>query len=194
LDNEGKQEREFFFRPTDSGVLMWMKMTTHVDLPGACAVQQCLRFSGATNQQWRRPIALIPFLSEFDIQAQGKPNDSLTWVRRDGGWMRLPVQHTRYHTPPGALLLADGSDGEIPHGLIVRESLDQRYCSGMYWERTAYVSNRHPADCLHCSVDFAPLREGQSRTVHGKFYFVDGPNDRLLEMWRGDFPVSNKDL
>jgi hypothetical protein len=83
--------------------------------------------------------------------------------------------------------------GEVAHGLIIRESLDGRFSSGMYWERTAYVGNRHPADCLHAAVDFGPLSAGQHRTVHGKFYFVEGTREQLLEVWRSDFPENNND-
>jgi hypothetical protein len=98
-----------------------------------------------------------------------------------------------YHTPPGLPLVKKRSSGAVDHGLIIRESLDSRCSSGMYWERTAYISNRHPADCLHASMDFGPLKAGQSRTVHGKFYFIDGPKDNLLGAWRRDFPNSNID-
>ena len=188
LDNQGAQKRAFFFEPVDDGILVWMGLTTREPVEGAISVQQCLRYSGSTNQAWRQPIACIPFLSEFDVQARGHPNDSLTYARKHTQWLRFPVQYTVYHTPPGLSLLGKRSSGEIDHGLIVRESLDRKHVSGMYWERTAYVSNRHPADCLHASVDFGPLEAGESRTVHGKFYFMEGTKDDLLEVWRRDFP------
>jgi hypothetical protein len=57
----------------------------------------------------------------------------------------------------------------------------------MYWERTAYVTNRHPADCLHALVDFGPLAKGEERTVRGKFYLVEGNRDDLLAVWKEDF-------
>jgi hypothetical protein len=58
---------------------------------------------------------------------------------------------------------------------------------GMYWERTAWVSNRHPADCIHASIDFGPLAAGQSRTLHGVVYFIEGSKDDLLTLWQSDF-------
>ena len=194
LDNGGAQERMFFFRPEDDGVRMWMTLATREPIEGAIAVQQCLRYSGSTNVAWRQSVACIPFLSEFDVQAGGKPNDSLTYGRRDGCWVRFPIALTAYHTPGNLPLLNERSSGEVAHGLIVRESLDGKYASGMYWERTAYISNRHPADCLHASVDFGPLGAGASRTVHGKFYFVEGAKEDLLRAWCRDFPVNNTDI
>jgi hypothetical protein len=96
-------------------------------------------------------------------------------------------------------------DGSIDHGLILRETLDRkkvpasyfrrtapgeawdRISTGLYWERTAWVSNRHPADCVHAVVYLGPLPPGGSRTVHGKFYWIDGTKDDLLAAWQEDF-------
>ena len=132
-------------------------------------------------------------LSELDLQAQHNPSATLTFCRKDGGWLKFPVPWTIYRPPGGAAPISGESAGEIDHGLIVRESLDGQYTSGMYWERTVYVSNRHPADCLHSSVDFGPLEADESRTVHGKIYFVEGTKDQLLGKWRQDFPDQNGD-
>jgi len=187
LDRGGDMEREFFFRPVADGVRMWMRMTARVAVPGACAVQQCLRFSGETAVAWRQAVARVCPLSEFDHQAHGRPDETLTWARREGGWLRFPLAMTRYHTPPGEALLAEGSAGEVAHGLILRESADGSCAAGMYWERTAYLTNRHPADCLHAVVDFGPLEAGESRTVRGRFFLLEGTKDDLLARWREAF-------
>lgn len=193
LDNQGKQKRSFFFKPVRDGVLLWMQLASSEPIPGSFAVQQCLRYSGSTNHPWRHVIACVPGLSEFDLQAQSNPNETLTFCRKDGNWLKFPVQHTVFHTTGGAAPISRESMGAIDHGLIIRESLDGKYASGMYWERTVYVSNRHPADCLHASVDFGPLEAGGSRTVHGKFYFIEGAKDQLLRRWQQDFPIHNAD-
>ncbi|NQT93747.1 MAG: hypothetical protein HQ559_13385 [Lentisphaerae bacterium] len=186
-DNNGMQQREFFFRPVSDGIEIWMKLTTAEPITGALAVQQCLRFSGKTNEAWRQPIACVSFLSEFDLQAQGRPNDTLSYYRRHEQWARFPLAHsvaqTRYGAPPSGGLAMDIAD----HGLVLRESADGKWASGMYWERTAYVSNRHPADCLHSSVEFGPLQADGSRILRGKYYLIEGSKDELLTRWRGDF-------
>ena len=189
LDKRIDQTREFFFEPAEDGVRLWMKLTTREPITGAFCVQQCLRFTGNTNVDWRRQVARVPFLSEFDMQARGNPHDTLTFARRGNDWLRFPLSHTRYHTPPGLPLLGEKSGGEIDHGLIVRESLGGERCAGMYWERTAYVSNRHPADCVHASVDLGPVDSEGSRTVRGKVYVIEGTKDDLLNLWHRDFPV-----
>ncbi len=192
VDNRSGQRREFFFEPTEDGVYLWMSLTTQTPITGAFCVQQCLRFTGSTNVEWRRQVACAPSLSEFDIQARGNPHETLTFVRKSNDWMKVALPHTCYHTPPGVALFKAKSGGEIDHGLIVRESLEKNSCAGMYWERTAYVSNRHPADCVHAAVDLGPLDSGGSRTVQGKVYFIEGTKDDLLAKWREDFSVNNK--
>lgn len=186
-DNRGAQRREFFFEPVDDGLLIWMRLVTDVNILGAFAVQQCLRFSGGTNEPWRQRVALFPRLSEFDMQAKGRPHDTLTWARSNDQWLPFPLPHTAYHTPPGKLLLGARSSGAVDHGLIVRESLDHSLTSGMYWERTAYITNRQPADCVHASVGFGPLARGETRTVRGRFYLIEGTKDDVLQAWKGDF-------
>jgi hypothetical protein len=210
LDNQGAQTRELFFKPAEDGVWMWMRLSTREAIPGAFAVQQCLRFTGAQNEAWRQTVAHVPFLSELDLQGMGQANTTLTWVRREQAWFNLPVEHSVYATPPGRTLLGAAANGAVQHGLIVRETVERatapdwywqrvapgatwgRIAAGLYWERTAYVSNRHPADCVHAVVDFGPLAAGHSRTVRGKFYYIEGTRDELLERWKKDFPLDSK--
>ena len=182
-DNHGEQHREILFEPVEDGVFMWMRLTTHTTILGAFCVQQCLRFSGETSVPWRQRVARAPSLSEFDLQARGRPHHTLTYARQAGQWIPFPLPHTRYHTPPGRPMLGTSSSGQVDHGLIVRESAGGTLAAGMYWERTAYISNRHPADCLHASVGFGPLAEGEMRTVRGKFYLIEGTKDDLLRAW-----------
>jgi hypothetical protein len=205
LDGTGAQTRELFFRPDEDGIWMWMRLTTREAIPGAFAVQQCLRFTGAQNDPWRLSVAHVPYLSELDLQGMGQANDTLTWLRRGGEWFNLPVEHRRYPTPAGRTLVGEAEQISADHGLIVRQTVDRAHspawywqrtapgaswtsiASGMYWKRTAYLSNRHPADCVHAVVDFGPLEAGASRTVRGKFYYLEGTREELLAHWKRDF-------
>ncbi len=207
MEENGYQQRKFFFRPVEDGVQMWMRLATQAPIEGSYLVQQCLRFTGAQNWSLRRHIARIPFLSELDVQAMGHPGLTLTHVRQGGEWLMFPAQHILYATPLGANLGSHDFAGQIDHGLIIRETLDRkavpasyfrktapgetwdRVASGMYWERTAWVSNRHPADCVHAVIDLGPLPAGGSRTVRGKFYWIEGTKDDLLAVWSRDFPL-----
>lgn len=199
--------RRFSFQPAADGVWLALEVTATEDIHGSYSLQQCLRFTGAMNGAWRREIAHTPFLSELDMQAMGNANGTLTYARQDNAWRKFPVQQTRLQARISAESAANETDhgDTVDHGLIVRESPDRkeapteyfervapgarwdRIAAGFYWERTTAISNRHPADCLHAWVDAGPLEAGESRTLHGKFYYLEGDKDGLLSHWRKDF-------
>jgi hypothetical protein len=209
VENDGQQQQEFIFQPFSHGVRMWTTLTTQTAITGAYCRQHCLRFTGLFNSQWRRVVAHMPFLSELDMQAMGNANGTLTHARRANQWVPFPVQHTVYPTHADGVNNAaarGGAQGDpVDHGLIVRETASRQLApasywqqvapgatweqisSGLYWERTAAISNRHPADCVHAWLDFGPLAAGQSRTLRGAVYFVEGPKDELLALWQRDF-------
>lgn len=204
IENNGRQERTWRFIPEENGVRIWLTLKTHEPLPGAYILQQCLRFTGGIGHGFNRSVATVPFLSELLMQALGNANGTLTWVRKNDEWLPLPVPFTRYHTAV-AQGLYDDTAGQIDCGLIVRQSASRQqapasywltaapgaewenWTAGLYWQRTACVSNRHPADCLHAGVDFGPLQAGQSRTLHGKFYWLEGTKDDLFDLWQQEF-------
>ena len=197
---------EMYFRPEENGVRLWLRLAAHAAIEGAYCLQQCLRFTGGVNAAWRRDIAQMPYLSELDMQAMGNPNGTLTFVRQEGRWARFPVGHTTYVTPAGKRFREKAGGPACDQGLVVRETVErglapdwywervapaarwERVAAGIYWERTAWVCNRHPADCVHAWVDVGPLEAGETRNLHGKIYFLEGDKNDLLEAWRADFP------
>ena len=203
VDKGGKQ-LEMFLKPFTSGVRIQATLTTVQAIERSYCLQQCLRFTGMYNAKWRQAIAHTPFLSEFDMQAMGNPNGTLTSARRENQWFYFPVQYVIYPTH-NDFTARDAESESVDHGLIVRESPSRQVAPasywdqvapgttweqitcGMYWERTAYISNRHPADCVHAWVDFGPLEAGQSRTLMGAVYFIEGSKDDLLRLWQKDF-------
>ena len=203
--NHGEQTLEWTLKPVSDGVWITLQVTTQTQLPGVYGLQQCLRFTGNNNEYWRRKVAHTPFLSEFDLQAFGEPNLTLSYARQNDRWLVFPVPYTTLFTPAGHSLPSMDSKQWIDHGLVVRQTVDRKAApewyweltapgadwntisAGMYWDRTLYVSNRHPADCLHAVVDFGPLEPCESHTLHGKFYWIEGDRDDLLAIWRKDF-------
>ena len=201
----GQQQCEWYFQPFTHGVRVWATLTTQTEIKGSYCIPQCLRFTGMYNAQWRQAIAHTPFLSELDMQAMGNANGTLTYARRNNDWFRFPVQYVVFSTCSNGVTVFDAQHELIDHGLIVRESPRRQMApaqywelvapntswdqitSGMYWERTAGISNRHPADCVHAWIDFGPLSAGQSRTLHGVVYFIEGSKDDLLTRWTTDF-------
>jgi hypothetical protein len=204
-EENSQQQCEWYFQPFPHGIRVWATLTTQVEVQGSYCIPQCLRFTGMYNAKWRQAIAHTPFLSELDMQAMGNANGTLTYARRNNEWFRFPVPYVVFPTCVDGIHSFGSQNDLVDHGLIVRESPSRQIApagywelvakntsweqitSGMYWERTACISNRHPADCVHAWIDFGPLAAGQSRTLRGVVYFVEGTKDDLLALWQSDF-------
>ena len=73
-------------------------------------------------------------------------------------------------------------------GLVLRTSLDEKWSTGLYWDRTTHMSDHHPADCLHAIVNIGGIAPYSQRVFRGKIYWIAGPGETLVEHWRKDFP------
>jgi hypothetical protein len=71
----------------------------------------------------------------------------------------------------------------------LRTSLDRRWSTGLYWERTTHLSDHHPADCLHAIINIGGIAPHSQRVLRGKIYWLAGPGETVLEHWRKDFPA-----
>ncbi len=185
--------RVIILKAVSDGVEIFLWLESEKMIPGSYIIQSCFRLSGDTNSKWRHGMAIVPELSEYDVWSTGDTL-SLTYVRRDGKWSRVAANKEKiiYHTSaaiPYLQMLNQRLDGNyiVPHGLIIRESLDSSSVAGMYWERTVRISNHHPADCLHAYVDLGPVRPGERKIVHGKMYWFRGNKDDILQHWQRDF-------
>jgi hypothetical protein len=206
IENGGLQERSWHFLPQHNGVRLLMTLRTNEALRGSYIVQQCLRLSSGIGYDFRQTVARVPFLSELLMQALGNANGTITWARVSGRWHPFPVPYTQYHTQAGAGIFGN-SAGQTDYGLIVRETAPrdrapasywrevapdaawETWSAGLCWERAAAISNRHPADCLHVYADLGPLDAGATRTVQGKFYWMEGTKDDLLAACRQEFDL-----
>lgn len=75
-------------------------------------------------------------------------------------------------------------------GLIVRESNDKKWVSGVAWSDFVSVQGHNPWSCMHLSVCVGPLAPGESRTIQGKIYQFKGTKEECLEKFRKDFDVA----
>ena len=207
------QDWTFYVAPREDGFdLLWCVRARDQGLHAFYAAQQCFRMSGATNIPWRQTVALTPAFSEYDLwarqEASGTGYTSLSYFRRGNAWEAVPPVRQRMgaRTPLGRALESAGPleeeevleildpkhDGvfleDVDNGLITRSSVDGKWICGMFWERTTHVSNHHPADCLHATVNLGPLPPHGLRAVRGRIYWNDLSRDNLLEQWKHEFP------
>ena len=72
-------------------------------------------------------------------------------------------------------------------GLIVRESTDGKWVTGIAWEDFISSQGHNPWECMHLCVRVGPLKQGEERTIRGKIYLFEGDKDDLLARYRTDF-------
>lgn len=82
------------------------------------------------------------------------------------------------------------SDLNATAGLIVRESNDRKWVTGIAWERFLSAQGHNPWKCMHLAVRVGPLAVGATRKVRGKMYLFEGTREDLIERYREDIPRS----
>ena len=74
-------------------------------------------------------------------------------------------------------------------GLLVRESEDGRWVTGIAWEDFLSVQGHNPWSCLHACARIGPLAPGESRTLRGRLYLFPGKKEDCLARFRRDLPA-----
>jgi hypothetical protein len=71
-------------------------------------------------------------------------------------------------------------------GLIVRESIDGKWVTGIGWEDFLSVQAHNPWQCMHLSPRVGPLERNASRRVRGKVYLFEGTKEQCAERYVTD--------
>lgn len=73
------------------------------------------------------------------------------------------------------------SDTDAVDGLIIRESTNSKWVTGIAWDRYLSTQGHNPWECMHLSVHIGPLEPRQMRTVHGRIWMFQGTKEELLK-------------
>ena len=73
-------------------------------------------------------------------------------------------------------------------GLLLRESNDGKWRTGIAWERFLSCQGHNPWKCMHLGIHLGPLAAGEKRTVSGRIYLVEESDRELLDRYDRDFP------
>lgn len=82
------------------------------------------------------------------------------------------------------------SDRNATAGMLVRESEDGQWVTGIGWEDFISTQGHNPWSCLHACIRVGPLQPGESRTVRGRLYLFRGTKEECLARFRGAFPAA----
>ena len=73
-------------------------------------------------------------------------------------------------------------------GILIRESEDGHWVTGIAWEDYVAVQGHNPWKCLHVALRVGPLARGETKTVRGRIYLFPGNRSDCLTKYRKDFP------
>ena len=79
------------------------------------------------------------------------------------------------------------SETDATEGLIIRESMDGQWVTGIGWERSLSSQGHNPWKCMHLSIRVGPLNPGESREVKGKVYLFRGTKEDCFRRYLEDF-------
>lgn len=80
------------------------------------------------------------------------------------------------------------SEVNANRGLLVRESADRKWVTGIGWEDYLSVQGHNPWSCLHASIRVGPLKRGESKTIRGRLFLFPGNRQDALDRWHREFP------
>ena len=84
------------------------------------------------------------------------------------------------------------SDVDAVDGLIIRESTDGRWVTGIAWERFLSAQGHNPWECMHLSIHVGPLAKGETRKVRGRIYLFRGDKEELFKRYEKEFGRNEK--
>jgi len=94
-------------------------------------------------------------------------------------------------TPEGAFAFSykwPTSEVNATSGVLIRESADRAWVTGIGWEDSLSVQGHNPWNCLHASIRVGPLKAGESKTVRGRIFLFPGSRRDCLERFTKEFP------
>ncbi len=172
-----------------------------------------LQVTNRTEHAWPAIAGIIPCWNPGQVPGTDpsmplplNPNFSDPWRNRTyylsaGGLAPLDSRALHFNTAIRAAVNKVAADGgyafsrkwpssgdDAVAGLLVRESEDGRWVTGIAWEDFLSVQGHNPWSCLHNCVRIGPLKPGESWTIRGRLYLFRGTKEDCLAEFRRDFP------
>ena len=79
------------------------------------------------------------------------------------------------------------SKDDAHEGLLVRQSTDGRWVTGIAWRDFLSAQGHNPWQCMHLGINVGPLRPGKSKTIQGRIYLFPGQPAGLLRSLQEGF-------
>ncbi len=158
--------------------------------PDIAGIIPCFNPGTPTSQTARFPVAKLT--EQF--------NNRKTWFLGRDGLASLEKREIHFNSDLRKQIDAAATDGLHPFsfkwptspanshgGLLIRDSTDSKWVTGIAWDRFLSAQGHNPWQCMHLGINVGPLEPGKSRTVRGKIYLFEGDKEECLRRYRADF-------
>ncbi|HUT92808.1 MAG TPA: SUMF1/EgtB/PvdO family nonheme iron enzyme [Thermoguttaceae bacterium] len=162
-------------------------------------MSDCVDFTIAIRNLTDEPFTGVQTNTCFNVHASPyfeNPERTRSFVWTDAGptcMLRMPIGHGSGEPLHGGWGVAR-ADQESPaggslvrHPIIAIASRDGQWIIAQaYGEGTSVASNAHYS-CLHARPRWPDVPPGEERSMTGKYYFLRGGPEELLDRWKADF-------
>lgn len=166
------------------------------------AVNLALTVTNRSNHDWPKLAAIIPCFNPGPAETRNRQfANTKTYFLTANGLKKTVAREIHFNhklraavdeaaTPEGRYHWSHKwpkSDVDATAGLILRESTDGRWVTGIAWDDFLSVQAHNPWECMHLSIRVGPLKRGQEKTIRGRIYLFEGTKEDLLKRYRHDF-------
>jgi hypothetical protein len=176
-----------------------LSLELEVDAGGVSLV---LTAHNRTERDWPELAAIIPCFNPgpSEVRNQELAHHHATWYLGADGPDRVLAHEVHFDQGLRAALTARSegrtfdfsnkwptSERDAVAGLVLRESRDRTWVSGIAWERFLGIQAHNPWQCMHLSARVGPLAADETRTVRGRIWLFAGGRDDLIARYRAAF-------
>jgi hypothetical protein len=168
-----------------------------------------LTVTNNSSHDWPEIAAIIPCLSP-EYKRHGIPENpfffddehSRTYFLGSHGLELLAEREIHFDTEMKFKVLEKSQDGsalfplfshkwptsteDAVGGLMVRESVDKTWVTGIAWDHFLSCQGHNPRKCMHLSARVGPLKIGETKTLRGKIYLLKGMKEDCVRRFRDD--------
>ncbi len=164
-------------------------------------VELQLAISNRSDHDWPPLAAIIPCFNPGPKDERNRQlANTRTYFLSEAGLHRQQKREIHFNAELRPQLGAVSPNGEFAfshkwptsevnatRGILIRESTDGQWVTGIAWEDFLSAQGHNPWECMHLSIRVGPLRRGETREIRGKIYLFKGTKEACLERFLEDF-------
>ena len=167
----------------------------------ADGVELRLSITNRSDHDWPPLAAIIPCFNPGPKEAPNRQfANTRTYFLTDAGLQKQQQREIHFNaalspqletfSPAGEFAFSHKwptSEVEATRGILMRESTDGHWVTGIAWEDFLSAQGHNPWQCMHLSIRVGPLQRGETREIRGKIYLFKGTREACLERFLHDF-------